>query len=322
MKEITFINRNKDRWQGFEKAIDQPQNIKPDELADQFIQLTDDLAYARTFYSASGVVHYLNSITGKTHREIYKNKKEKTKRFNDFWKKELPLEIYKARKYFYISIIIFLLSAALGVISAVNDDNFVRLILGDDYVNQTIENIETGNPMGVYGSASEFEMFFRIVVNNIRVAFMAFVLGILTPLAVGFILFNNGVMLGAFQTFFYMRNLLSVSTLAIYIHGALEIPAIVLAGGAGIILGNSLLFPGTLPRIVSLGRGVRSGLKIMLSLVPVLMIAGFFESFVTRHYDQLPLVINLMIIGFSLSLIIWYFFIFPVKVYKNHSVHK
>ncbi len=318
MKEITFINRNKDRWQRFEKAIDQPQEVHPDDLADQFIQLTDDLAYARTFYSDSGVVNYLNSITGKTHRELYKNKKEKTNRFSEFWKTELPLEIYKVRKYFYISIIIFLVSAALGVISAANDDSFVRLILGDAYVNQTIDNIDRGNPMGVYETSGEFEMFFFIVRNNIQVAFVTFVLGILTPLAVGFILFNNGVMLGAFQTFFYLRNLFSVSTLAIYIHGALEIPAIILAGGAGILVGNSLLFPGTLPRIVSLGRGVRSGMKIMLSLVPVLMIAGFFESFVTRHYNQLPLVINLMIIGLSLSLIIWYFFIFPARVYNKN----
>ncbi len=317
MKEITFINRNKNRWQSFEKCIREPKLFKPDDLADQFIQLTDDLAYARTFYPSSPIVHYLNSLTGKTHQQIYKNKKENSGRFATFWKRELPLELYKSRKYFFVALTIFLLSAALGIVSAINDDSFVRLILGDEYVNHTIANIESGNPMGVYDSMGEFQMFFMITINNIKVAFVAFVCGILTPLAVGYILFSNGVMLGSFQTFFYLKGLFSLSSLAIYIHGALEIPAIILAGGAGIILGNSFLFPGTLPRMVALKRGVRIGLKVMLSLVPVFMIAGFFESFVTRHYNTLPLVINVMIIGLSLGFIIWYYFIYPVKVYKN-----
>ncbi len=324
MKEVTFINRNKKRWQSFEENIKQPGKVNPDELADQFIQLTDDLSYAKTFFPNSPTIGYLNSLTVKTHQQVYKNKKEKSSRFISFWKEELPLELYHARKFFMISLTVFLLSAILGVVSASNDDGFVRLILGDSYVNTTIDNIEKGNPMGIYDSNGEFEMFFFITFNNIKVSFIAFVLGMLTPLGVGFILFRNGVMLGAFQTFFYLKNLLSVSTLAIYIHGALEIPGIVLAGGAGIILGNSFLFPKTLPRLVSLGRGAKRGVKIMVGLVPVFLMAGFLESFVTRHYNVLPLVINLFIITGSLAFIVWYFFIYPTILFKKqrNSVSK
>ena len=317
MKEITFINRNKNRWQSFEKNIKHTGSINPDELAEQFIQLTDDLAYARTFFPESPTISYLNSLAVQTHQEVYKNKKEKSNRFKDFWLKELPLELYHARKYFYISVIIFTISFVLGAISAVNDDGFIRLITGDAYVNTTLDNIEKGDPMGIYSSRSEFEMFFFITFNNIKVSFMAFIFGILTPLAVGFILFQNGVMLGSFQTFFYLKNLFTVSTLTIYIHGALEIPAIILAGGAGIILGNSYLFPGTYPRVVALQKGVIRGLKIMLGLVPVFIVAGFLESFVTRHYDTMPLFVNLLIIISSLGFIIWYFFINPIFAHKK-----
>ncbi len=319
MKEVTFINRNKNRWESFEKHLQTPSCISPDDLADQFIQLTDDLSYAKTFFPKSPTIKYLNALTIQTHQQVYKNKKEKSNRFTTFWKQELPLELYHARKYFYISIVIFFISFALGVISAINDDGFIRLVTSDEYVNTTLDNIEKGNPMGIYESRSEFQMFFYITFNNIRVSFIAFVLGIFTPIAVGFILFYNGVMLGSFQTFFYLKNLFAVSTLTIYIHGALEIPAIVLAGGAGIILGNSYLFPGTYPRITSLQKGIKKGLKIMLSLVPVFMVAGFLESFVTRHYNTMPIILNLAIILCSLSFIVWYFFIYPILVFKRNN---
>ncbi len=319
MKEVAFINRNKERWKSFEKNMSHPGKTNPDELADQFIELTDDLAYAKTFFPHSPTIRYLNSLALKTHQEVYKNKKEKSNRFISFWLTELPLELYEIRRYFVYSTLIFAIAVLLGAVSAYNDDGFLRLILGDTYVNTTLDNIEKGNPMGIYASMGEFEMFFRITSNNIMVSFMVFVFGALTPLGVGFILLRNGIMLGAFQTFFYMKDLFSVSSLAIYIHGALEIPGIVLAGGAGLILGNSFLFPKTLPRAVSFGRGVRKGLKILVGLIPIFMVAGFLESFVTRHYDVLPLVLNLFIITASLGFIIWYFFIYPVVVYKKEK---
>ncbi len=322
MKEITFINRNKKRWQNFEDKMKQSSSLNPDELADQFIQLTDDLAYAKTFFPKSGILSYLNSLTVKTHTEIYKNKKEKSNRFKTFWKTELPLELYHSRKYFILSFVIFTIAAVIGVVSALNDDSFLRLILGDTYVNTTLDNIEKGDPMGIYGSAGEFEMFFRITSNNIMVSFMAFVLGMLTAIGVGFVLFKNGIMLGAFQAFFYQKQLFSVSTLAIYIHGALEIPGIVIAGGAGIILGNSFVFPHTLPRVTSFVKGAKRGLKIMVGLIPVFMMAGFLESFVTRHYNTIPLFINLIIILGSLFFIIWYFFGYPNKVYRRVQQEK
>ncbi|MGQ1785957.1 MULTISPECIES: stage II sporulation protein M [unclassified Saccharicrinis] len=319
MKEITFINRNKSRWQSFEENMKKGDKLNPDELADQFIQLTDDLAYARTFFPKSGTISYLNSLTVKTHQEIYKNKKEKSSRFKTFWLTELPLEFYHSRKYFLISLVIFLIAGTLGAVSALNDDGFVRLILGDTYVNTTLDNIEKGDPMGIYGTMGEFEMFLAITSNNIWVSFVVFVFGMLTSLGVGFVLVQNGIMVGAFQAFFYQKQLFSVSSLAIYIHGALELPGIVIAGGAGIILGNSFLFPGTLPRITALGIGVRRGVKIMIGLVPIFLVAGFLESFVTRHYDNMPLSINLIIILGSLSFIIWYFFRYPNLVFKRFT---
>lgn len=171
--------------------------------------------------------------------------------------------------------------------------------------------------MGVYGDMDQGLMFFMISFNNIKVSFLAFVFGMFTSLGAGVVLLRNGVMLGAFQTFFYQEKLFSVSALAIYIHGALELPAIIIAGGAGIVLGNSFVFPKTLPRMAALRIGVRRGVKIIIGLIPVFLVAGFLESFVTRYYNIIPLVLNLFIIISSLSFIVWYFFIYPHVVYKR-----
>src|SRR5690606_15344093 len=101
-----------------------------------------------------------------------------------------------------------------------------------------------------------------------------------------YFLFYNGVMLGSFQYFFHQRGLLMESALTIWIHGTLEITAIVIAGGAGIVMGNSILFPGTYSRTESLMRGARRGVKIVLGMIPIFLVAAFLESFVTRLTDM------------------------------------
>lgn len=317
MREVTFINRNRKRWQDFEQKISTPQRLQPDELADHFIQLTDDLSYARTFYPKSSIVQYLNNLGSKAFHLIYQNKKEKSTRLQTFWVKELPRDIYKARHDFLLSFAIFVLSMLIGVVSALNNDDFVRLILGDQYVNMTLDNIEKGDPLAVYGNMSELPMFLYITGNNIMVSFVVFLFGLLTPLGTAFHLFRNGVMVGAFQAFFYQHSLLTVSSLGIYLHGTLELSAIVLAGGAGILLGKSMLFPGTLPRKTAFIKGVRRGTKIMLGLVPFFILAGFIEGFITRYYNQMGLFANLLIIGISLALIIGYFIYYPIYIHKS-----
>lgn len=147
----------------------------------------------------------------------------------------------------------------MGIVSAANDDNFVRLILGNGYVDMTLDNIARGEPMAVYNGSEEVPMFLGITLNNIMVSFNVFAMGLLTSFGTGWLLFNNGVMLGAFQTFFFKHGLLGESMLAIWLHGTLEIWAIIVAGAAGLALGNGWLFPGTYSRKESFMREPRKG---------------------------------------------------------------
>lgn len=318
MREAAFIKQNSEKWKNFEILLGERYTGNPDKLSELFIELTDDLSYAQTNYPSSKITIYLNDLALRVHGNIYKNKKEKSGRFFSFWKTELPLTIYKNKNALLASLIIFSISIAIGVISAYYDDSFVRVILGDHYVNMTISNIERGDPMAVYKGEGETNMFLFITFNNIRVAFMTFAAGIAYALGTVYFLFTNGVMLGSFQTFFYKYDLLLQSILTIWIHGTIEISSIVIAGGAGLVLGNSLLFPGTYSRGASLMRGAREGAKISLGLVPLFIIAGFLEGFVTRHTEMHD-AIKLFIILASAGFIIYYFVFYPKIIHNQHN---
>ncbi|MGZ2371994.1 stage II sporulation protein M [Ancylomarina sp. YFZ004] len=315
MKEVVFLDINANRWKTFEDMLNNPKKMESDNIADLYIQLTDDLSYAQTYYPESETTIYLNQLSARVHQHIYKNKKMKTGRLKTFWTRELPLIMYGARKQLLYAFLIFVVSMLIGIISAKNDLNFVRIIMGDNYVNMTIENIKKGDPLAVYKQSGETMMFLQITINNVKVAFIAFLFGIFTAFGTGFMLFKNGVMLGSFQYFFVQHDLFWESTRVIWIHGALEISAIILAGCAGMVMGNSLIFTKTLPRKTSLNIGVKKGLKIVVGTVPLFIVAGFLEGFVTRH-TEMPITISWIIILLSFTFIVWYFIIYPYQLIK------
>ena len=113
--------------------------------------------------------------------------------------------------------------------------------------------------------------------------------------------------------------MLLASLLTIWIHGTLEISSIVLAGGAGYVLARGLLFPGTYSRIEAFRLAAREGLKLALGLVPIFCVAGFLESFVTRH-TEMPLAMSLSIIGGSAAFIGWYFVVLPRQLRRREAL--
>lgn len=317
MREAAFLKSNNRKWKKFESLID-TKNPDPDQIAELYTELNDDLAYAQTYYPDSKTTGYLNSLIGKLHQTIYKNKKEERSRFITYWTRELPELVAANHRYLLYSFIIFSISVAIGAISAAHDDSYVRLILGDYYVDMTLANVENGDPMAVYKDSGELGMFLGITLNNIKVSFLTFIAGVISSLGTGYILFKNGIMLGAFQYFFHTKNLLVDSALTIWIHGTLEISAIIIAGAGGMMMGNGILFPGTYSRLESFKSGARKGMKLVIGLVPVFILAGFLEGFVTRHTEW-PVFIRASIIVTSVLFILSYFIIYPFYLKHKHA---
>ncbi len=314
MKEARFIKLRKSRWQEIESDIQSKAENEPDELAERYIEISDDLAYSQTFYPKSKTSGYLNELALYFHRRIYKNKKEDRGRFKRYWLNEIPETMYRARWSMLAALVLFLLAVLIGSLSMYFNPDFPRLILGDAYVDLTLQNIENGDPMGIYGMRGEGDMFTSITFNNIKVAFLAFVLGFFSPIGPGSLLLRNGIMLGSFQTFFLQQGLFGISAQGIWIHGTIEITAIVVAGGAGIHLSSGFLFPGNFTRIERFKQSAKEGMKIVIGLVPFFIIAGFLEGFVTRYYQNPSISIPIIIL--SLGLVFWYFIYLPYMTHK------
>ena len=319
MKEVTFIRQNISKWRGAEIVVETAGDSDATELADTYIDVSSDLAFAQTHYSESKITVYLNNLASALHNEIYRSHRYRWSRLLTFWTDEMPRTMWEARRELFLSFVIFVVSAFVGFLSQMLDPEFCRIILGDGYVDMTLRNIANGEPMAVYNGDPEDAMFGMITLNNVKVSFITFVLGVFTSLGTGFVLFQNGVMLGSFQTFFAQHGLLWQSALAVWLHGTLEISAIIVAGAAGIAMGNGWLFPGTYPRLTSFRRGARRGLRIVIGTVPVFVLAGFIESFLTRHTEW-PDLLRLTIILSSLAFVTYYYIVLPKKKNDEYRI--
>ena len=317
MREVAFIKQNKAKWLEFEQAIFGKAKKNPDELASLYIHLVNDLSYARTYYPKSKTVTYLNHLASLTFQKIYKTKREESNRLVHFFKIEVPLIVYNHRRYVLYSFILFFLFMGIGLISAIYDTGFVRLIMGDDYVNMTLENIEKGDPVAVYKNGSNWGGAFYITFNNLMYGAKCFMYGIFGGFGTLWELLRMSVMIAAFQYFFYQQNVFWESVRGIWIHGSMEIFAMVIEAAGGFVIGASILFPGTYSRLASLKRGFKNGLKIFLSTMPFTFAAGMLEGFVTRYSPDMPRVLNIFIILFTLALISFYYLVYPFMVIKK-----
>jgi uncharacterized membrane protein SpoIIM required for sporulation len=326
MREARFIKKNVEKWNNFQHT----QTNDPDEMADRFVTLLDDLSYAKTFYPQSKVTKWINGLASGIYLNIYQNKKEKYSRVIQFWRYELPLLFRQYHNIFLFTLILFTSFVAIGVISSVTDATYTQNFfdhIQPGYYDKTIEKIQKGDPFGVYKDENPFSMFVQIAYNNISVAFKAVVFGILFGLPTILLMWQNGLMLGCFHYIFFSQGLGWQSIMVVWIHGTLEISAIVIASTAGLILGLGFVFPGTYTRMQSFLKAAKNAMKICISIVPIFIVAAFFESYITHlmsnAFDNdtanigLPIPASAAILLSSLFFITWYFVIYPIRLAKK-----
>ena len=198
MNELSFIQKNIEKWEHVEIMAQDFNQETPDDIADSYTDITSDLAFAYTHYPKARITLYLNSLAAMLHNAIYRNKREKRSRLITFWTKEVPQTMWEERRTLLASFLIFVFSIAVGIVSQVAEPDFCRIILGDGYVEQTLQNIQDGKPMAVYDGAAQGSMFLGITINNIGVAFRIFAMGLVSSVLSAILLFYNGIMLGCF----------------------------------------------------------------------------------------------------------------------------
>jgi len=247
------------------------------ELGLLYRQTAADLATVREDPQSQSLQQYLNPLLGRAHNLIYMGRRGSPGSILRFYASTYP-QIFRATlPYTVLAFSVFLAGAVAGLLATLADPAFSRFLLGPQ-MSETIERrkmwtdpIVTIKPLAASG----------IMTNNLTVSITTFALGITAGLGTLYLLAFNGLLFGVVLAACWQAGMLSKVLAFVAGHGVLELPAIFIAGGGGLLIARGLLFPGLLSRRDSLAQAGRQAVRLMLGTIPMLIVAGVIEAFVS-----------------------------------------
>jgi uncharacterized membrane protein SpoIIM required for sporulation len=270
------------------------------ELALLYRQTASDLASVREDPTSNHLALYLNQLLGRAHNLIYMGRKASGRGMWTFFKDEYPVIFRETFPDTLAAFVIFLAAGFAGFLMGIADPSFSRHVLGPGMI-ETIEKHKmwTDSIVTIKAAASS-----AILTNNISVAFATFALGITAGIGTVYMMLVNGLLMGVVSVACWREGMSLSLWSFVAAHGVLELPAIFIAGGAGLGIARGLLFPGSLPRRESLVRAGARSVRLVLGTIPMLLIAGFMEGFVSP--SNLPYSVKFMLAGGLFTLLVLY----------------
>jgi uncharacterized membrane protein SpoIIM required for sporulation len=247
------------------------------ELALLYRQSASDLSTVREDSTSRQLAVYLNQLLGRAHNLIYMGRRANRRGIWTFYKDTYPGIFRETFADTFAAFVLFLVAAIAGVLMGIADPGFSRYFLGP-HMMQSIENHKmwTDSIVTVKPMASS-----SILTNNMSVAFAAFAFGITAGVGTVWMMLLNGLMMGVVGVACWREGMSLPLWSFVAAHGVLELPAIFIAGGAGLGIAKGLLFPGVLPRKASLVQAGAKSVRLVLGTIPMLLIAGLVEGFVS-----------------------------------------
>lgn len=247
------------------------------EMGLLYRQIATDLAALREHPGSAHFAAYLNQLLARAHHTIYSAERQSPRALFRFWLATFPEAFRRNLAHAIVALALFAGAGLLGAVLTYRDPDFKTSILGPAMV-ETIERRQmwTHSIVAVKPIASS-----AIMTNNLSVALMTFAMGITAGIGTAYMLILNGLLLGVIGMACAMAGMSLQLWSFVAPHGVLELPAIVIAGSAGLRLAHGLLFPGLLPRRESVGVAGGEAVTLVLGCVPILVIAGIIEGFVS-----------------------------------------
>lgn len=247
------------------------------ELGLLYRQTAADLSAVRTDRTSRMLEQYLNRLVGRAHNFVYSGRRISPVGLWNFMAHGYPRLLRRLSGYVYLAIAITLVTAIFGMLITLVQPDFAQIYVGPDMmatINQ--HKMWTDSLLAVKPAAAS-----GIMTNNIWVCFLTFAGGVIGGLGTVALLYNNGMMLGVIATLCAQHGMSLSLWSFIASHGALELPSIMLAGAAGLRLGAGILFPGLLRRRESIAVGGLEAVQLVAGTVPLLVIAGTLEAFLS-----------------------------------------
>jgi len=280
-----FIVRNAGAWHRLEDLTSRARrsgqramsSSEVDELVALYQRTSAQLSHARTYYDDPGLTSRLTTLVAAANAAIYGSQPASLRSFARFFTETFPAAVYVNRRFIAAAAALFFVPAiAMGAWLGTSDralDVAVPREVREAYVQTRFEDYYSSKP------ASEFST--QVLVNNIWVSFLAFAAGVFLCVGTAFLLANNGYQLGAAAGVFIQAHEAGKFFGLVLPHGLLELTAIVIAGGAGLRLGWTVIAPGDRPRGAALAEEGRRAVVIVLGLMLCFIVAGIIEGFVT-----------------------------------------
>lgn len=270
------------------------------ELALLYRQTAADLASVREDPSSGNLVRYLNQLLGRAHNLIYMGRKVTRRGIWAFYKDAYPAIFRETFRDTFAAFLLFLAAAITGFLVGLGDPGFARHILGPQMI-QTIEKHQmwTHSILTLKATASS-----AIMTNNLSVSFAAFAFGITAGIGTVYMMLMNGLLMGVVAVACWREGMSLSLWSFVAAHGVLELPAIFIAGGAGFGIARGLLFPGSLPRRDSLVRAGARSVRLVLGIIPLLIVAGMIEGFISP--TALPVAIKFLLAAGLFALLVLY----------------
>jgi uncharacterized membrane protein SpoIIM required for sporulation len=313
-----WIEKHKPYWNRLEKLLQRSgqsglNSLTRSELQDLsmlYRQIAADLASVREDPSSLEFTRYLNQLLVRAHSTIYTGRKNGFKGILTFFFQSWPQNFRRNLVYCITALALFAAGASTGALISLRDPDFKLNVLGPKMV-ETIERREmwTHSILSIKPLASS-----AIMTNNISVSFLTFALGITAGIGTLYLLFFNGLLMGVIGVACWSSGMSLQFWSFVAPHGVLELPAIFIAGGAGLKIAQGFLFPGVLPRKESLVQAGRQGVVLVLGAIPMLVIAGVIEAFVSPTQLGVPLKFGMAAGLFALLL--YYLFGIPNPNYS------
>lgn len=296
MEEREFVAGSREVWERLAESVGRARKVgiarldaaSLKRMHEDYRRTAADLAYAQTHFPRSESAAYLNQLVGQAHGELYGAAPNRVGKVWAFLARDYPRLVRRYRRVIALSAAMLFGAMALGFVLSYVDYPLARVFLPEQYQEGIGDRAERGAGIGDAAAAIAPVLSAGITVNNIQVSFMAFAGGMTFGALTTWALLRNGLLLGTLAGVFTKAGLTLEFWSLIVPHGALELPAIVLAGASGLLLASALLFPGDLPRRDALRAVSGDAGRLVVGVIPLLIVAGTIEGFLTpRGFDPL-----------------------------------
>lgn len=310
MEEREFVGGSREVWERLASAVTavRTSGVKGvgvpalRQMHEDYRHAAADLAYAQTHYPRSETAAYLNRLVGSAHGELYASRPRRLSAVWEFVSGGYPRLVRRCWRPVALSAVLLAAAVSLGWTLSYTDPGLARLLLPEPFREGIGETIERGGAEEAVFTEIAPILSAAITVNNVQVSLTAFAGGITFGAITVWALMNNGLLLGVLAGAFTKAGSGLAFWSLIVPHGTIELPAIALAGASGLMLGGALLFPGDRPRTQALRAVAPDAVRLVLGVIPLLIVAGLIEGFVTPGaFGEVPKLIFGVIAGIGLA---------------------